>query len=180
MILDGSPPWLHWLLPFLLPLFKGNYPFFRHFAAGPRPLHSTSPVACRSRSTRRTMSRLTPGQRSSSWATENSSGNCRIAANTWSVLAPRGAFVSPTRSASTCSLIAHCFTHERESPSDRSATSPVRVVSGRGRLWWHSRRSTRIAVSMISSKGGSVMKRKKPVKRRAPGRESKGRFKKRK
>ena len=69
-----------WLLPFLLPFLKGNYPLFRHFAAGPRPWHSMWPAACCPRSTRRTISRLTPGQRSSSWATENSPVNCWITA----------------------------------------------------------------------------------------------------
>ena len=34
------------LLPSLLPLLRGNYPFFFQRAAGPLPWHSTTPVPC--------------------------------------------------------------------------------------------------------------------------------------
>jgi len=54
------------LLPLLLPLFKGNYPFFFHCAPGPRPSQTKTPSHCCSRSTRRTISRLTPGHDCSS------------------------------------------------------------------------------------------------------------------
>lgn len=53
-------------VPLLLPLHRDNYPFFLHTAPGPRPWQTKAPAACCSRSTRRTMSRLTPGHNCSS------------------------------------------------------------------------------------------------------------------
>lgn len=84
------------LLPFLLPLLKRYYPFFRQRAAGPRPWHSIAPTACCSRNTRRIISRLIPGQDCSNLRTVKSPSNLLIAATIKSVLEPRGAIVSPT------------------------------------------------------------------------------------
>ena len=80
------------LLPLLLPLPRGKYPypFFHQRAAGPRPLHSTAPAdrcACRMR---RTISRLTPGQACSTIASVNSPAKPVMAVSTCAVLAPRG------------------------------------------------------------------------------------------
>ena len=52
----------------LLPSFQGNYLFFAHLAPGPRPIHSTLFPFWPTR-TRRTISRLTPGEACCSCAT---------------------------------------------------------------------------------------------------------------
>jgi len=62
-------------------LFWMYYLFLRHAAPGPRPRHSTLPPLRRLRRILRIMSRLTPGQASSSCVRENGSGELSMAAS---------------------------------------------------------------------------------------------------
>jgi len=97
-----SGHWLHRAMyyPLSYPLLE-VLPFFRQRAPGPLPTHSTSLAFCRSLSTRRTISRLTPGQACSSSAKVNSPENAEMADSTNSVFAPRGLLICPTRSSNS-------------------------------------------------------------------------------
>jgi hypothetical protein len=66
--------------PLFYPLLK-VLPFLRHAAPGPRPRHSTIPFSWSLRRVVRIMSRLTPGQASSSWLKEKDSRNRSRAAS---------------------------------------------------------------------------------------------------
>jgi hypothetical protein len=78
--------------PLYYPLLR-VLPLFRHSAPGPRPRHSTMPLSRRLRRVVRTISRLTPGQASSSWLKENDPRNLPTAASIICVLAPRGLLI---------------------------------------------------------------------------------------
>ena len=78
-------------------LYRGNYPFLFHTAPGPRPWQINTPAACCSRSTRRTISRLTPGHACSSALIANPLPGIAVSramlANTSSRFEPRGALI---------------------------------------------------------------------------------------
>ena len=73
-----------------------------HTAPGPRPRQAIAPASFCSRRTRRTMSRLTPGQACSSSLSVNPVADCArswpMPCTTRSRFSPRGALTSPTRS----------------------------------------------------------------------------------
>jgi len=89
------------VLTLSITLFSRCYLFLRQAAPGPRPRHSTIFFTCRLRNTLRIMSRLTPGQASSSWVKDNDPGKLLTAASMIWVLTPRGLLIRPNRSSNS-------------------------------------------------------------------------------